>query len=134
MRKIKNIVNGFSNLLLDQFGALAPHEQELALMRHNHCVSCVLRTGNKCNTKLSAPHIETGELQSGCGCNLAAKVRSKDSDCPLGKWKSVKNWVYAGFDTEHEKHEFFNTVSDESIFVEATSEESARIALYKLIK
>lgn len=94
---IKHIIQGFTNLVKDNFGMLSEEIKEVASMRHNHCASCTLRDGNTCSTKTTAFHVKTGELTKGCGCNLAAKVVSPSSSCPLGKWEAIANeWILMG--------------------------------------
>lgn len=51
-----------------------------------HCNSCTLKTGNSCDPNKYARNIKSGDITYGCGCNLLAKTRSVDVECPLSKW------------------------------------------------
>lgn len=50
------------------------------------CNVCPMRYNNFCNPGKKIKHVVTGKLVRGCGCNLSAKVLSKNSKCPAGKW------------------------------------------------
>jgi hypothetical protein len=71
--KPKAILDGFSNLAKKQVGASDPEIEELSAKRMAICELCehIRRTTNRC-----------GE----CGCILAAKTRTKHSQCPIKKW------------------------------------------------
>lgn len=85
MKKIKQIIEGWSKLAYDKLVGLPPETQELAAERLAICNACPVRTGNRCDPKKAGNHVETHEQKSGCGCIISAKVVS-GSPCPLGKW------------------------------------------------
>ena len=88
--KIKNIINGWANVVKDKLDSLEPELKEMSEKRLAHCHSCNLRLENTCSRKAEGYHVETLELKSGCGCNLSAKTLDPGSECPLGKWKKEK--------------------------------------------
>jgi hypothetical protein len=45
-----------------------------------------MRSGNTCDPNKQLKHIITEQVVNGCGCNIAAKTLSPDSECPAGKW------------------------------------------------
>jgi len=86
VEKIKNILDGWANLIKDRFNELEPHVKEISQERLSICDSCDIRLGSICNPRKMGIHIKTGKLSKGCGCNIAAKTMSVRSQCPLGKW------------------------------------------------
>lgn len=86
MGKINEILDGWGNLIKDQFNALDSDIKELSESRLEKCNQCDLRVGNLCSPLKFGINIETNEIKSGCGCNLSAKTLSEWSKCPLGKW------------------------------------------------
>jgi len=86
MTQFKEILEGWANVIKDNFNAVDPQTKELSKKRLIHCDSCSLRQGNICSPHIFGYHIETDERYSGCGCNISAKTLSRSSKCPLGKW------------------------------------------------
>ena len=86
MSGIKDILNGWANLIKDTFNGLDPETKKLSEERLNICHSCDIRLGSICDPRKMGIHIKTGHLTRGCGCNIAAKTMNKNSKCPLGKW------------------------------------------------
>jgi hypothetical protein len=84
--QVGQIVDGFTNLLKDQIGLLDEETKAIATKRYRHCLSCTMRDNNTCSTSRSNENINSGEVTSGCGCNLHASVLSPTKECPLGKW------------------------------------------------
>lgn len=84
--KIKNILNGWANLIKDRFNTLDPDLKKISEERLNICDSCDIRLGSICDPRKMGIHIKTGKLSRGCGCNLPAKSMSPRVNCPLGKW------------------------------------------------
>jgi len=82
--KIKNIIEGHAKLIKNEDSILA----DLATKRLRHCKSCVLFNGVSCDKSIVAEHVNTGNVTSGCGCTMKAKVLVYTVDCPLGKWAS----------------------------------------------
>lgn len=64
--KLKEITDGWKNLIFP-----SPEVEALANKRASICADCDKNVANIC---------------SSCGCYLPAKLRSKDSTCPLNKW------------------------------------------------
>lgn len=86
MSKLKEIFDGWGNVVKDKFGILNEETKIMAEIRLEQCHSCSNRSGNICNPTRKIKHIVTGEMVWGCGCNLTAKTLSPDSECPAGKW------------------------------------------------
>ena len=88
MGKANEIINGWTNYLLDDKQVL----EEVAKARAEICAKCPLSTWGLHTAIL--PDFSLSEIQGmycskkkgGCGCPLSPKVRSVDSNCPLGKW------------------------------------------------
>ena len=70
MSQLNEIYQGWKNLLFKN-----EEIEPLAEERSKICFDCPIRDGDYCSKKLG-----------GCGCYLEAKIRSKDSKCPKGKW------------------------------------------------
>ena len=71
------IEEGWSNLLNKK-----PEIEKVAKKRLSLCSQCFVSDYGKSKfCKFT---------NGGCGCPLAAKVRSPRESCPLGVWKSVK--------------------------------------------
>lgn len=83
---IRNIIEGWANVVRDAFGNLDPETKLLSTKRLMLCDTCDIRTGNTCDPRKKGVHVVTNELASGCGCNISAKTLSINSKCPLGKW------------------------------------------------
>jgi len=86
MKIIKDILQGWGNLVKDQFNLLDQETKELSELRLYNCHYCHLRDGSTCSPGRVGKHIESGQLVNGCGCNIAAKTLAPDAKCPLGKW------------------------------------------------
>jgi hypothetical protein len=84
--KIVEIIEGWGNVIKDQFNAVDPVTKAVSKKRLLECNSCGLRQGNTCSPQIYGYHIITNERKNGCGCNIAAKTLSPSSQCPLGKW------------------------------------------------
>lgn len=95
--KVKNIINGWGNLLRSKTIGVKDHIQAQADQRLAICKSCNLYNGTTCSTK-KANHVVTGEELVGCGCPISAKVMSQHDTCPIGKWQQMLNkkvWNFA---------------------------------------
>lgn len=86
MSKLKEIFDGWGNLVKDTFGTLNEETKLMAQIRLEQCNTCYMRSGNTCDTSKEIKHIITEQLVNGCGCNIAAKTLSPTSECPAGKW------------------------------------------------
>ena len=86
MSQIKQIIEGWANVIKDQFNAVDIVTKTISKKRLELCDPCDLRRGNTCSTTVSGLHIITNERKNGCGCNISAKTLSRSSQCPLGKW------------------------------------------------
>lgn len=86
MSKIVEIIEGWGNVIKDQFNAVDPVTKAVSQKRLLECEPCSLRQGNTCSPQIYGYHIITNERKNGCGCNIAAKTLSPSSQCPLGKW------------------------------------------------
>lgn len=79
-----NIVAGWYNLAFTD-----PSVELLARKRAAICANCPLAVLSSSFTTRSIDN-KTTEIRGlscdACGCNLSAKVRSKDDHCPLAKW------------------------------------------------
>jgi len=72
--KIKLIVQGWWNLVLDFISDVRYKKYFDA--RYEICKVCDGNEKNFCKH---------------CGCFLPAKTMSEDSECPIGKWKTIKD-------------------------------------------
>lgn len=70
---IKLIWQGWRNLVLDLVSDIKYKEQFDARMEI--CKHCDMNEFGICRM---------------CGCVLKAKTKSEDSECPVGKWKTIK--------------------------------------------
>jgi len=86
MSKVLEIIEGWANVVKDQFNAVDPITKEVSKKRLLHCDECEIRQGNTCSPQIYSYHAITGDRKNGCGCNIAAKTLSPSSQCPLGKW------------------------------------------------
>ncbi len=77
---------GWANLIRDRFNQLDQDTKRISEQRLVLCNLCDIRLNATCDPKKVAPHVITGELKRGCGCNIAAKTMAKNAKCPLGKW------------------------------------------------
>lgn len=80
VNKIKNIANGWSSLLLGL-------NSELARERALHCKECTEAVRGTYEEFINDEIVEVQGLKCAqCTCPLSAKLRSKNDNCPLGKW------------------------------------------------
>ena len=86
MSKIIEIVEGWANVVKDQFNAVDPVTKAVSKKRLLECNDCDIRVGNTCSPQKWGTNIITEQRVNGCGCNIAAKTLSPSSQCPLGKW------------------------------------------------
>lgn len=84
--KIYEILNGWANVVKDEFGILDDDTKKLSQSRLVECNGCSMRDKNTCSTDRWDFNVRTGVLTNGCGCNIAAKTMSPSSSCPLSKW------------------------------------------------
>ena len=85
-KKILQILEGWANVIKDQFDAVDPVTKAISKKRLFHCNDCGLRQSNTCSTSIYGYHIISNQRKNGCGCNISAKTLSRTSECPLGKW------------------------------------------------
>jgi hypothetical protein len=86
MSQLREIIEGWANVVKDQFNAVDPVTKAVSKKRLELCDPCGLRQGNTCSPQIYGYHVITEERKNGCGCNIAAKTLSPSSQCPLGKW------------------------------------------------
>jgi hypothetical protein len=86
MGQLKEILDGWGNRIKDSFGILDEEIKQMAQIRLEQCNTCSMRSGNTCDPNKQLKHIITEQVVNGCGCNIAAKTLSPDSECPAGKW------------------------------------------------
>ena len=86
MSKIIEIIEGWANVVKDQFDAVDVVTKSISEKRLLKCNTCDIRLGNTCSPNKWGTHVITEQLVNGCGCNIAAKTLSPSSRCPLGKW------------------------------------------------
>lgn len=86
MSKLIEIIEGWANVIKDQFNAVDVVTKTISEKRLLKCNSCDIRVNNTCSPSKWGNHVITEELVNGCGCNIAAKTLSPSSKCPLGKW------------------------------------------------
>jgi len=71
MINLKHVAEGWFNLMRSNLGALPESIKKLAEDRLKICKSCPHRQESRCGV---------------CGCNLDAKTRSPETNCPKGFW------------------------------------------------
>lgn len=80
---LKNIVAGFAHLIHND-----PEVEAIAKNRAAICATCPF--AEKFGLYSIVVDNKTKQIQGmkcgKCGCNLSAKVRSMEDQCPLGKW------------------------------------------------
>ena len=86
MSQIREIIEGWANVIKDQFDAVDPVTKAISKKRLKLCNECALRQGNVCSHHIYGYDIISGERKGGCGCNISAKTLSPSSQCPLNKW------------------------------------------------
>lgn len=86
MLNLKEILDGWGNYAKDKLKILDPAIKQMSKHRLLICNECDMRDYGTCNPTKKGTNVLTGDLVSGCGCNLAAKTLSPTSKCPLGKW------------------------------------------------
>jgi hypothetical protein len=84
--KIVEIIEGWANVIKDNFGVIDPITKTISTKRLLKCNVCDIREGNICSPSKFGTNIITERRTNGCGCNIAAKTLSPSSQCPLGKW------------------------------------------------
>jgi len=88
-KKLNNILNGWTNYLI---GGDQANKTE-AERRAKICNGCDVATYGTHTAILPDYSIKEiqgmycSEAKGGCGCPLSPAVRSKDYQCPLGKWE-----------------------------------------------
>ena len=86
MSQLIEILEGWGNVIKDQFNAVDPVTKAISKKRLELCDPCGLRQGNTCSPQIYGYHVITEKRVNGCGCNISAKKLSPSSQCPLGKW------------------------------------------------
>jgi hypothetical protein len=86
MKLLKDIYEGWGNLIKDKMNLLDIKTKEMAEERLLNCHFCHIRNGLICSSKRIGKHKTTGEIKKGCGCVISAKALAPDSRCPLGRW------------------------------------------------
>lgn len=78
MGKAKEIIDGWMHLAFKNDAV-----EKIATARLNICNTCEYNSRRKNSLR---PDVHCMK----CGCTLASKVRSMESECPIGKWPSIK--------------------------------------------
>jgi len=86
MKKLGQIIDGWSKLALDKVAGVDPLIRKMADERLQICGRCPIRSGNRCDPNKAGNHVETHAPTKGCGCILSAKALAATAECPLGKW------------------------------------------------
>jgi hypothetical protein len=87
---ISLILEGWGNVVKDRFNVLDQKTKAASAHRLSICHSCSIRNGNVCDPNKTGVNVKTQKEAKGCGCNIAAKTLSLGSECPLGKWSSLR--------------------------------------------
>ena len=77
--KIKEIAEGWANYMLGR-------QKIVSAQRMKICGECEYDSAKNPEAQSLRPDRHCTK----CGCTLAAKTRSLDSECPIGLWKAVK--------------------------------------------
>jgi hypothetical protein len=86
MGQLSEILDGWGNLIKSNFGLLGEEYRLMAEERLLHCNACPIRTDNTCDPNKMILNERTNQMVKGCGCNIAAKTLSRQSQCPASKW------------------------------------------------
>lgn len=70
LKKFNEILEGFTNLVLNE------GDKDIIEARAGICADCQINVNSWCK-----------KSKGGCGCYIPAKIRSKETKCPKGKWK-----------------------------------------------
>lgn len=70
--KIRNIIQGWRNFILDLFSDIRYHKEFTERMEV--CKQCEDNMAGICKH---------------CGCILKAKTKAEDEECPTGKWNRI---------------------------------------------
>lgn len=83
MGQIFNILNGWWNVIFKSVKI-----ELIAIRRAKHCNDCEHKVFSKTiNAFVKDELIEvSGFICGQCSCPLSAKTRSKNEQCPIGKW------------------------------------------------
>ena len=66
MSQIKQILEGWGNVIKDQFNAVDPVTKAISKKRLQFCDDCSLRHGNTCSPQIYGYHVITNERKNGC--------------------------------------------------------------------
>ena len=86
MSKIKEILDGWGNLIKDVFNTLDEETKQMGEKGLSICNDCAVRDGFICSSNKQDWDKTTNEIKKGCGCQVFAKTLSPTSTCPLNKW------------------------------------------------
>jgi hypothetical protein len=86
MSQLREILEGWGNVIKDQFDAVDIVTKNISKKRLLKCEPCPLRQGNTCSPSIYGYDVISNERKNGCGCNISAKTLSRSSQCPLSKW------------------------------------------------
>ena len=92
--QLSQILSGWGNRVKDAFGMLDDETKAMSEARLKHCDGCYMRTNNTCDPRKSMKNNVTGQVVTGCGCNISAKSMSRMSRCPLGKWDKIEPKIW----------------------------------------
>jgi len=94
--KLKQILEGWTNLALNELDLLDEDTKKEGERRAEICDSCPIRTEGFCDPSKSLPAVKDfvynseqrfkGRMYQGCGCPLKPKVLSPKNQCPIGKF------------------------------------------------
>lgn len=74
--KLKLIIQGWTNWLIDKISDI----------KYKNEFDARMEICNACDDNMSG-------VCKHCGCVLAAKTKAEESECPIGKWKTIKETI-----------------------------------------
>ena len=89
MKQIRQILEGWTNDLLNKINLLPEDKKKVAEDRLKICMGCPIRTNDICDPKKASKSMD-GKNFNGCGCYIEKKTMCMDCDCPGSYWKAVK--------------------------------------------
>lgn len=86
---ISHIIEGHANNVLDKLGLLDADTKRMSELRFADCLLCDSLPHPQDATR-KGPGLVNGKYcnkaAGGCGCDMEAKTKAKEAQCPIGRW------------------------------------------------
>jgi hypothetical protein len=79
------IIQGHTNKALSAVGLLGSELEKLSGLRFADCLLCDTQPQPN-NPQLKGPGLRENKYCNSCGCDMVAKTKVKDAECPIGRW------------------------------------------------